>query len=244
MNRPLIGLPGRRKKGSQIVDWVRALDHIDVDLYIADYATAVLAAGGLPVHIPMDVDPTDIAGELDGLVLTGGADIDPHLYGAEPQTDDFPPEVDRDTLELALIEQAADLGTPILGICRGLQIINVAHGGTLNQHDEAHAGFDLPPETELHEVHIAEGSALHDMYGPRRAVNSLHHQTIDVVGDGLRVAAAAPDGVVEAIEGTDRPVVAVQWHPEMMTTAHGDPVFAWIVEQAATFRARRLKFPE
>ena len=236
MTKPVIGLPGRRKKGRSVQEWPDALGNLDLDLYIADYATAVLAAGGLPFHIPFDVPAGEIVDAVDGIVLTGGADLDPGLYGAAAETDDFPPEPIRDEFELAILDRAIDTATPVLGICRGLQLINVAAGGTLHQHVEAHAGFELAPSTELHDVEMRAGSRLEALYGTRRSVNSLHHQTVDEVGRDLVVSATSPDGTVEGLEHESLPVLAVQWHPEMMTSAADDPIFGWIVECARSTR--------
>ena len=231
--RPLIGLSGRRKKGNQIVGNLDSLANADIDMYYCDYTRAVLAAGGVPIHLPLDVAPADVAYRLDGLLLSGGADIGPDRYGRAPETEDFPPEVERDAHELALLDEATEHGLPTLGICRGLQMINVHAGGTLNQHVPTHAGFDLPVDHELHSVSIEGDSVLGSLYGDARAVNSLHHQTVDTVGAGLRVTARGDDGGVECIEHNSLPWVAVQWHPEMMTSARQDPVFGWLVEAAS-----------
>lgn len=232
MTKPIIGLPGRRKKGHQIEAWPEVLNHLDIDLYLVDYARAVLAAGGLPLHIPIDVDAADVVDVLDGIVLTGGADLDPNLYGAEAETDEFPPEPERDALELGLLEHSGRTATPVLGICRGLQLANVAAGGSLHQDIPPHARFDRPPETELHDVVTVDGTIVHQLYGKRHSVNSLHHQTVDRVGDDLTVSARSPDGTVEAIEHTSLPIIAVQWHPEMMRSAEHDPIFTWLVKAA------------
>lgn len=234
MTRPLIGLSGRRKKGDQIVGNPDILGHLDIDLYYSDYARAVLAAGGLPLHLPLDVDPAEVAEHLDGVLLSGGADIGPERYGTEPETDLYPPEVERDDFELALCGVAAANEIPTLGICRGLQLINVHAGGTLHQHVPAHAGFEQPTDHHLHEVAFEADSALGAIYGERRPVNSLHHQTVDVLGSDLRVTARADDGTVEGLEHATLPMVAVQWHPEMLPTASTDPIFGWLIEAASS----------
>lgn len=232
MNRPLIGLTGRRKKGNQIVGNLDSLADADLDVYFCDYTRAVLAAGGVPVHLPLDVAPADVVGRLDGLLLSGGADIGPDRYGHEPETDLYPPEQERDDFELAVLDEAVGHGVPTLGICRGLQMLNVHAGGTLHQHVPSHAGFDLPPATELHQVTMEADSVLGAMYGEHRSVNSLHHQTVDEVGANLRVTARGDDGGVEGLEHLDLPMVAVQWHPEMMNGASEDPIFGWLIEAA------------
>lgn len=228
---PLIGLPGRRKKGSQITDFPDVLDDLDLDLYFADYGRGVIEAGGLPVNLPIDVDVEAIAGRLDGVLLTGGTDIDPARYGADPDPELLDIEEERDDLELRLLGSALDRGLPVLGICRGIQLVNVHLGGTLNQHAPEHARFDVPAETAVHGVTLAPDSILQDLYGARREVNSLHHQTVAEVGGGLRVTATADDGTIEGLELGDT-VVAVQWHPEMMRSRPTDPIFRWLVGRA------------
>lgn len=232
MTRPLIGLTGRRKKGNQIVGNLDTLADADIDMYYVDYTRAVLAAGGVPVHLPLDVAPADVVGRLDGLLLSGGADIGPDRYGHDPETDLYPPEPERDDFELAVLDQAAELHVPTLGICRGLQMLNVHAGGTLHQHVPTHAGFEMPVHHELHQVALEPDSALGAMYGEQRAVNSLHHQTVDTVGADLRVTARSDDGTVEGLEHEELPMIAVQWHPEMMTSALGDPIFSWLITAA------------
>lgn len=228
VRRPLIGLPGRRKRIGQIDGFPSSLDDLPVDMYFAEYSQCVFAAGGMPVHLPMDADPTDWIDHLDALVLTGGADIVPERYGHENTASDTEPH--RDDVEFALFESAIARGIPVLGICRGLQLFNVHAGGTLHQHRPEHARYDLPPSAESHGVELAAGSVLHELYGPDARVNSLHHQTVDAVGAGLNVTAVADDGTVEGLEVDGEVAVSVQWHPEMMR--HDDPSFRWIVERA------------
>ena len=229
---PLIGLPGRRKQASEISGFPEMMAKSDVDLYMADYARGVIEAGGIPVHIPIDVDPAAVGERLDGIVLPGGTDIDPILYGAEPDPDLLPLEPERDGLELALLSAALDAEVPVLGICRGIQVLNVHQGGTLHQHVPEHGRFDLPMDSTIHQVSFAEGSTLHELYGPSAQVNSLHHQTVAGLGHDLTVTARADDGTIEGVEMGDL-VVAVQWHPEMMPTRPTDPIFGWLVERAS-----------
>ena len=226
--RPLIGLPGRRKSIRQIEGFPASLHHLHVDIYFADYARAIYAAGGMPVHLPLDADPQDWAHHLDGIVLTGGADVEPERYGHDNHASDTEPH--RDAVEFALFEAALGDGLPVLGICRGLQLINVHQGGTLEQHVPAHSRYDIAPHEESHVLAITPGSTLHRLFGDSARVNSLHHQTVGEVGKGLTVTAVAEDGVVEGVEMEGLPVVAVQWHPEMMD--HRDPTFDWIVRCA------------
>lgn len=230
-SRPLIGVTGSRFAGNQIVDNLNALAKSPIDVFYADYSQAVVEAGGLPVHLPIDADPAGLVARLDGLLLTGGWDIDPARYGevAEPQVQMSAPE--RDAFELALLDAAHAAATPTAGVCRGLQIINVHAGGTLHQHVPSHTYTD--PVDETHEVAFADGSTLADLYGSSRAVNSLHHQTVAHLGHSFRATGTTAGGDVEAIEHDSLPVLAVQWHPEMLPTRATDPLFSWLVGAAS-----------
>lgn len=139
----------------------------------------------------------------------------------------------RDAFEIALLDAAVSSGLPVLGICRGPQLINIAAGGTLHQHLPEHAATDGPPDATPHTVTTVEGSQLRDMYGPEVAVNSLHHQAVDQLGDGYIATAHSPDGIIEGIEHTELPILAVQWHPELMSGALADPCFSWLVDNAS-----------
>ncbi len=251
MSKPLIGLPGRRKTGKQVDGFPDSLSDLDLDLYLADYSRSVLAAGGLPVLLPMDADPAQYVPHLQGIVLTGGADVAPEHYGHDADGNGQY-EAERDALELALLERAIDDDIAVLGICRGLQLLNVHTGGTLHQHVPDHARYDVAPDTRVHEVHFEPTSRLGLLYtgrpsgtvagsppGTRPAsmsVNSLHHQTVDEIGTGLMVTARGPDDVVEGLELPGRDVLAVQWHPELLTEP--EPVFDWLVRQASNRLAR------
>ncbi len=230
--RPLIGLTGRRKTAAQLEGTPANLLGLEGDWYYADYARGVLAAGGLPVNLPLDVDPAEFAGRLDGIVLSGGADVWPERYGAEPAPTADPAETERDAFELSLLDAAVASAIPVLGICRGLQLINVQAGGTLHQDIPEHARYDQAPEATAHPITIVPGSQIAGLYGNEHHVNSLHHQTVDRLGSGLRVT-AEHEGTVEGLEHESLPILAVQWHPEMLTTRDSDPVFRWIVEAAA-----------
>ena len=130
---------------------------------------------------------------------------------------------------------------PVAGICRGLQLLNVHGGGTLHQDVPHHSHFDKTPNSRVHHVEFERDSACARLYGRPIEVNSLHHQTIDRVAASFRVTGTSEDGTVEAIEAIDRPWIAVQWHPEMMDDGHGDPLFRWLVEQAAARRRQRVR---
>ena len=228
---PLIGLPGRPKLAGGVAGTLASMSHLDLEIYFRDYARRIAEAGGLPVLLSLETDAEQIVGRLDGIVLPGGTDVDPALYGAEPASELMDPEPARDAQELALLDAAAAAELPVLAICRGLQVVNVWRGGTLHQQVPAHGCFEEPPHKLQHEVTFTSGSVLAGVYGPSMIVNSLHHQTVDRLGEGLRVTAESPDGTVEGLECADAPVVAVQWHPELMPEP--DPIFDWFVARTA-----------
>ena len=229
--KPLIGVPGRRKVGSQVEGFPQPLDVLEMDVYLADYSRGILNAGGLPVNIPLDADPADYAPHLAGVLLTGGADVEPANYGQDPDGNGGY-ENERDRLELALVAASLDNQLPVLGICRGLQILNIHTGGTLNQHVPPHSRYDVPTSATVHDVIFEPGSCVHELFGPTTSVNSLHHQTVDRLGADLVVTGRADDGTVEAVELPGSDVLAVQWHPEMLSA--NDPVFGWLIERAQT----------
>lgn len=235
MSAPLIGLPGRRKVGAEIEGFPESLDRLDIDIYLADYARAVLDAGGLPLNLALDADPVQFIEHLDGLILPGGADVDPARYSAVNVASD--PDTQRDEFEFALLDSALEADIPVLGICRGLQVLNIHAGGTLHQDVPSHVCYDVDPADRIHTATIDSGSELHGIYGDQVAINSLHHQTVDKVGAGLRVVARAEDGGIEGLEMPGRPVISVQWHPEMFNEI--EPIFSWLVDRAAEVRAKR-----
>ncbi len=235
-SRPLIGLTGRRKTLGQMAGFPESLHALEADLYISLYAQAVTQAGGLPLHLPLNVDPAEFAGRLDGIVLSGGADIDPGRYNHENTNSDF--EAMRDDIEFKLLAAAIDAKVPTLGICRGHQLLNVFAGGTLDQDEPPHARYDVAPSAEVHELRFAAGSTLDKLYKGSAKVNSLHHQTVAKVGAGLTVTAWAEDGTIEALEMDDHDILSVQWHPEMLERQ--EPVFDWLVGKAAAVAARRF----
>jgi len=206
------------------------------DTIAAGTIAGVLAAGAVPILLPV-VPPglaaTQLA-SLDGLILSGGHDLALPLPGGEVDTDRWidPP---RDAHELALWEAAAETGLPVLGICRGAQIVNHARGGRLASQVEDHDAGESHAE-QLHDVRIETGSLLADACGAGSvAVNSIHHQAVAEPGDGLIVSARAADGQIEGIESTDRSpwFVGVQWHPELMPGAPaGDGLFSALVAAA------------
>jgi putative glutamine amidotransferase len=207
-NRPLIGIAGT----------VRTLElpfaTVEAHTLFADFARCVVDAGGLPVVLPvLSPDVADaLLARVDGIVLTGGVDVG---------------DTDRDRFEIALVRGARRRGVPVLGVCRGLHILNVAGGGTLHPHVEGHLGGDV-----RHHLKVEPATMLAAIVGASLATGSLHHQAVDRVGECLRVVAAAEDGTVEAIEALDSPCLGVQWHPELETGDAGAPLWRWIVDVA------------
>ena len=182
------------------------------------YAEALRQAGIQPLLISPQA-PRQLTG-LQGLVLTGGTDLNPALYGAEPRPEDEPADDERDALEADLLNQALAADLPILAICRGMQLFNVVQGGTLIQHLDniaVHQVRDREPAEAVHDIVVDPGTRLAAILGEGvHGVNSRHHQAVGRIGAGLRVTArSTPDGVIEAMERDDRRfAVAVQWHPE------------------------------
>jgi putative glutamine amidotransferase len=183
-----------------------------------NYRNALRGAGIEPVEGVSGLDG------LDGLMLAGGNDVDPALYGAEPAPETEEPDAVRDALERSLIEQALARDLPILGICRGIQMFNAALGGSLIQHIEGHRA---PRQREVHPVSIEPGSILESILNRGQfMVNSRHHQCVGKVAPGLAVTAKSPDGIVEALEFPGkRFVLAVQWHPEARTDGPDAKIF-------------------
>lgn len=214
------------------------------DMYVGLFDAGIVVAsidttvGSLPVE--------DIMGNADGLILGGGGDVDPSLYGGVPgDTTLSGVDLTRDRNEVAMLEHALQRGLPVLGICRGAQLINVVRGGALFQDlprdfgtEVEHRGRESLLHTALHPVHVCPGSRLGGLLGASGVVevNSGHHQGIARVGDGLKVVARSTDGLVEAVEadGTDR-LLGVQWHPENLwrTQAHAGRLLAGFAEWCA-----------
>lgn len=219
--RPLIGLTTYRKMAAQATP-------IPLFALMPSYPEAVLAAGGIPLLIPPNLDEPalqTVLEKLDGLILTGGGDVAAEHYGSRNPDLIHDVDPDRDRTELFLARRAADMGKPLLAICRGHQVLNVALGGTLYE-DVAqlmpgsikHDYFGEHPRNYLaHTIAIAPGSCLADCLRPSAdvRVNSLHHQGLRDLAPRLRPTAVAPDGLIEAVEVKDHPFgIGVQWHPE------------------------------
>jgi putative glutamine amidotransferase len=200
------------------------------------YVRAVVAAGGVPVLIPPTEVATAIVGDLDGMVFTGGSDINPAVYGQEPHPESSAFYDHRDAAELELMRAALGGAMPVLGICRGMQLLNVARGGDLIQHLEGDTHKGPPGMYTRHSVTVLPGTHLAGVLGTDAHTHSCHHQAPGRLGQGLRVAATAEDGTVEAIEDAAASyVVGVLWHPEEDAEG-GAALFEALVDQATTYR--------
>jgi putative glutamine amidotransferase len=209
--KPWIGIPTRYHAESKITGQIR------------HYLDAVINAGGIPLLIPTVESPSvvhDYLEQADGVLLPGSpTDIDPKFYGAEPHPKLGKLYPDRDSTDFALMEYAEAAKLPILGICFGVQSLNVFRGGSLVQDIPSQVSCALTHDESRHTIHLEAGSLLAGLASSEESlamdVNSFHHQSIERPGSNLRIAAKAPDGVIEAVEDiTGRFVVGVQWHPE------------------------------
>jgi gamma-glutamyl-gamma-aminobutyrate hydrolase PuuD len=202
----------------------------------AAYTSSVARSGGMPVPIPPLEGATELLDLLDGLVFTGGSDLNPALYGQEPHPESAGFHDERDSAELLLIREALRRDMPVLGICRGMQLLNVALGGDLHQHLGSATHKGPPGRYTFHEVEVEPGTRLSEVLGAGTRTHSCHHQAPDRLGTGLRRSARAEDGTVEAVElPAARFVVGVLWHPEE-DEVRGAPLFRELVTQARTFR--------
>jgi gamma-glutamyl-gamma-aminobutyrate hydrolase PuuD len=215
---------------------------LDAALIPFAYVQAVERAGARPLLVPPSVDGVEeTLDALDGLLFSGGSDLDPETYGADadPATNGLRPE--RDRAELALLEGALARDMPVLAVCRGFQVLNVARGGDLVQHlpdvvgDEKHR--ETPGAFSDHEVRIEDDSRLGAMLGARAPVKSSHHQGVATLGQGLREVAWADDGTIEGLEDPDRRfAVGVLWHPE---AGEDQRLFDGLVAEARAYREER-----
>jgi putative glutamine amidotransferase len=246
-DRPLIAVTTSEVRESKAVALTRHGEPAHREMALGlKYLQAVEAAGAVPVVIP-PLGTDAVAPLLDrcsGLLLSGGPDLNPDAYGQQPHAELGPNEPTLDEFEIALTRAADARAMPIFAVCRGLQLLNVARGGTLHQHLPDVAGEEVrhrqtePSAETSHWVRIAPGSRLAEALGRRRTkVNSFHHQAVDLPGRDLVATAWAPDGTVEGIEATDREfVVAVQWHAECLIARPVQAgLFAAFVHAAARF---------
>jgi putative glutamine amidotransferase len=248
---PLIGISTSELRTPPHVEPLAESDPARRELALGlDYPRAIDAAGGIPVVVP-PMAASDFPGlldRIDGLLLSGGPDLHPSYYGAEPHAFLGPTEPPLDDFELRLLRMADERHLPILAICRGLQALNVSRGGTLFQHLPEDVGGEIqhrqrqPGRVATHAVRIEPGSLLAQTLGETdTGVNSFHHQAARDLGSGLRPVAWAPDGVVEGLEATDREfVLAVQWHAESLTAREDHQcLFGRFVEAADAPAQRR-----
>jgi len=206
----------------------------DSTLQVLSYAEAVVSAGGRPAILPAtEAVLPDMLDGFHGLLLSGGGDLSPEMYGQEPNAKVYGVSPIRDRFETILVSEAQEKGMPILALCRGMQLINVLRGGTLLQHLDGH--WQSRPSDEIeHNVAIDASSHLARVVGAAvMGVNSYHHQAVDSLGAGLRITARA-GAVVEAVEDPDRNLLAVQWHPEHLyrVSAHNHALFDDLVARA------------
>jgi putative glutamine amidotransferase len=234
--RPLVGIT------TYVVPAKWSYWELEAALVPAHYVHAVERAGGRALLVPpAEEGVEETLDAVDALVFSGGADLDPALYGQEPHPETLGIAEERDRAELALLEGALALDMPVLAICRGSQVLNVARGGDLVQHlpevvgDEKHK--HTPGTFADHDVTLEDGTRLAAILGERAPVKSHHHQGFGRVGDGLRVAAHAEDGTIEAVEDPSRRfALGVLWHPE---AGEDMKLFEELVVQARAYRAGR-----
>jgi putative glutamine amidotransferase len=213
------------------------------------YVDGVARAGGLPILLPIlpPADVPDLIAVVDGLVITGGGDVDPVHYGAARDPETGESDLARDSFDLALLREAMARSLPTLAICRGAQVLNVALGGTLVQHLPArtggeHGAYDRHTE-RVHRVRVDPDSRLARVLGTTELiVNSLHHQATEQVGDGLRAVAWSDDGAVEGVESIDDAgPLGIQWHPELLgDSPDANALFSWVAERARSVAERAL----
>ncbi len=236
MGRPVIGITTYAQEATWGV-W-----RLPAALIPLDYVDAVERAGGRPILIPpSEQGVAETLETLDGIVFSGGADVDPSLYDAEPHPETDTPQARRDAGEMALLEAALERDMPTLAICRGFQLLNVARGGDLVQHLPEEVGSDehkgVPGVFAEHPVEVKDGTRLASMLDSHPAVTSHHHQGIGRLGDGLVEAAWAGDGTLEAVEDpSQRFLVGVQWHPE---AGEDVALFENLVAEARRYRTER-----
>lgn len=239
-SKPVIGLTTYRQRAQSGV-W-----DVHASFLPGVYIDGVTRAGGIAALLPpQPVDDATAEGavsRLDGLIITGGRDVDPAAYGHHPHSSTDEPAIDRDEWEFALLAAALRRGTPVLGICRGAQVLNVALGGTLHQHlpdvigDDRHQKGNAVFSTSA--VRTVAGSRLAELIGERIDVQCYHHQAIDALGEGLSVSATS-DGVIEAVEMPGRDfVLAVQWHPE--ESLEDVRLFAGLIEAARSHAEQKV----
>ncbi len=233
MKKPIIGITSAYEEDKE-------LKHYHRTTVCIDYSKSVIKAGGIPIILPVTDDREIIKSQLellDGLIMSGGLDLNPQYYNQDFLDGTCLISTERDEHEWIVLEEYLPTKKPILGICRGMQLINAFKGGTLHQnikslpqktimHDQNYL-----PELEVHKVNIEENSVLYKLFGKEVLTNSFHHQGVNTLGKGLKTIATTSDGIIEAIQGEDEGfLLGVQWHPEMMT-ARGNKNMLKIFEE-------------
>ena len=211
---------------------------MEAALVPAGYVRAVVAAGGAPLLVPPGAPVDETLAAVDALVFSGGSDLDPALYGAAAHEETAGVVRERDDFELTLMQAALARDLPVLAICRGSQVLNVALGGDLEQHVPDRVGTELHREVpgvfSEHDVEVVSGTRLGSILGDRHDVKSHHHQGFGRLGSGLRESARAPDGTLEAVEHPERRfTLGVLWHPE---AGEDKALFEALVAEAIAFR--------
>jgi putative glutamine amidotransferase len=220
MKKPLIGIIGSLSvdQGEMFPGYERAFVN-------DDYVQAVAMAGGIPFILPLISDPDAIREQvesMDAVIISGGVDVNPLLYGEEPVSELGYLCPERDVYDLEAVRIILEMDKPVIGICRGMQIMNVISGGTLyqdlskNEVGKVKHLQNSKPDLATHSVDVAEGTKLFGILGGSAMVNSYHHQAVKELAPGFRVSARAKDGIIEAIEKEEGFAIGVQWHPEMI----------------------------
>ena len=249
MPKPLIAISCRPREAGEVAHWPDSKSAAIQTRYLE----GIWRSGGLESivapRLMTDAEANEYVARVDGLILVGGGDVDPAIYSAERHPQTYGVYDESDSLEIALVNAAIAQRVPTLAICRGMQVLNVARGGTLVQHITREPGYGKhgqPGEgPAVHSVEVEPGTLLAKTQGGASTIStcwSYHHQVLDVLGEGIIVSARSTDGAVEAVEldptGANGWLVGIQWHPER--TAHEDPaqqaLFDALVEQAAAFR--------
>lgn len=245
MTKPVIGI-------TSDTDFLERTDEymgLEINFSQKVFSDAIFDAGGIPYMIPMNAGDyaEDIMSVIDGLILIGGHDVSPLVYGQEPRKKIGTIKPDRDTNDSKLFKAAVENGKPVLGVCRGLQLINALMGGTLYQDLSEYEGIEIQhnqkakPEYPTHSIKVAEASYMANLVDNMSLINSVHHQMVDELAEDLKASAWSQDGVIEGFESTEEIplIIGVQWHPEVLYKNHRSHLrpFTDLVERANKLRS-------